>query len=413
MLRLKSLEQKKIRNRNVQRFHFLDRKILKLEVLTMKIRLTGLSVFTVLVMMVMLVSVTGCKKGGTGNASECVNLLPSDSIMVATFNVQKFAQLPLYDKMIKESETKKDATTPEKPEMFKDYQDFVNKTGIDPKKDITACALAAMGPLGAENTDMALVLLVNYNKDKIAALFKEKGSEAREESYQGVAVYVYKDGLKESAIALLNEKFLAGGTLNGVKKVVDVFKGKAKNVHESAVLKPFMSKLNSDALFSFASGIPDDMKKQLKGDPNNPMGNMFSVDLEKAEGTFGFVDVKDKTWSGVFEIISKDQQTNQKIAEFLNGLKGLAGMMGPEVMELAGKITIKATSESVRIEGSISEDLVDKVQAKMKEKMKTQPIPTTTENPEMTPTDMSTDESQSTETPETQPEENQEPPQVN
>ncbi len=97
---------------------------------------------------------------------------------------------------------------------------------------------------------------------------------------------------------------------------------------------------------------------------------MFSMNLDKAEGVYGFVDVKDKTWSGLIELISKDEKSNQQIATLMNGFKGMAAIFGPETMELVNKITIKGTSDGVRLEGSISEDLVEKVQAKIKEKQK-------------------------------------------
>ena len=85
-------------------------------------------------------------------------------------NFEALVKLELFDKMVKEGEKKK----VDKPgKIFKDYQDFVDRTGIDAKKDIHAIAIGLLGKIGSgSEPDVAVVALLEYNKDKLIKVLK-------------------------------------------------------------------------------------------------------------------------------------------------------------------------------------------------------------------------------------------------
>lgn len=303
------------------------------------------------------VLISGCKKGKAG---ETLSIIPENASLVANINFQKLAQLPIFDKSIKEAEEK----NVEKPsKYFKDYKDFVEKTGIDPKKDITAMSIAVIGPMKegmGQAPNFVAVAGLTYKKDKIINFIKSMGTEFKEEQYNGETIYKFIDEEQKEGAVVFLEGNIAMGFPNAVKNVIDTFKGKMKSVKENAMMKAPLEKMNPAAIFSFAMGIPEDAKKEHK------VGGMMSIDMTKAECVFGNIDYADKTWTGLVQLVSKNETANQSLATTLEGFKGMMGAGGAEFAELAGKIKFTATAEAVKMEVSLSEALLEKIQQKLK-----------------------------------------------
>lgn len=322
-------------------------------------------IFTMVLMTFLLIS--GCKKGAVG---ESMSLVPADAAGVFNINFKKFAQLSVFDKMMNEPDVKKTGN----PGFFKDYQDFVNKTGIDPKKDINSMTVAMLGKFSMPGKDSQVVVIVNltYNKDKILSLVKENATEVTQETYNGETIFKFKesDG-KDIGASFINASNIAAGSIDGVKKVIDLAKGKGKSIKDNAEMKPFLEKMKPNTITSFVIGIPAEARK------NQDMG-MGKIDLTKAEAVIGYIDYENKAWSGLIQLLLKDEKANQQIAQTLNGLKGMGAMAGPEIGELLGLINITSTSDSVKIEGSVPDSLVEKIKAKADEKRKAmEALPTT------------------------------------
>jgi len=326
--------------------------------------LAALSVFTL----------TGCKKSAAG---ETMALVPVDAAGVININFKKLSQLEFFDKLIKDEEQKK---TENPIELFKDYKDFVDKTGIDLKKDVRSVGIAMLGKFDPGSMDKIAVLLVSLNSknDKLAAFFKTLGDKIVSETYNGETIYKIKEGenkeavdtaSKEVGIAVIGGTSIVMGSPDNVKKVIDVAGGKSKSIKDSPAMKPFLDKMNSDMIFSFAILVSEEAKKA---------GNMgpMKFDLSKAEALTGYADYSDKTWKGLIQLICKDEKVNKKLADTLNSLKGMGVMAGPEAVELINKITITGTSDSVKIDISIPDELFEKLKKKMDEKKTVEQMPT-------------------------------------
>ncbi|MGE5340359.1 MAG: hypothetical protein ACM3SY_02650 [Candidatus Omnitrophota bacterium] len=313
-------------------------------------------------------STTGCAKAKTKDA---LSLMPEEASGVVVFNFNRFAQMPTFDKMIKNSDLKKKET--ENPGLFKDYQDFVNKTGIDPKRDINTVLIGLMGNVSVQDKDANIVMILNlkYDKNKILALVKDKANEITEESHNGITIYKYKDSDgKIMGGAFIDESYIANGNVDSIKKVIDLSKGKGKNVRESLILKPYLNQMKADAILSFVFGIPQESRKISDS-------GMFKFDLRKAEAIIGYVDYANRTWSGLIQLLCKDEQANQQMASALNMFKTMGALLGNEGVEFVSKINITATKDSVKIDGAISEDLLERIQKKLKEKQQEQNAPKT------------------------------------
>jgi hypothetical protein len=311
-----------------------------------------------------LVFIPGCggEKSTAGSGStNLLKLLPANPAAVFSVNVKKMSQLPFFDKMIQDAE-KKNIDKPGK--IFENYQDFVTKTGIDPKKDIYAIALGAYGELGSKDNEVAFVVNLKYNKDTVLGILKAKGAEFSEETYKDVTIYKAKEEMdKEMGFTFLTDQIIAGGTPALLNQVIDLHKGTGKSVMDTAKMKNHLESLKHDAIVTFVLDLPEEAKKVHDS-------GMFKMDLSKAEVIKGFFDYDNKTWKGELTLVSHNEEANQQLVSTLNGLKMMAGAAGPEVAELIKNLTLTASAHGVTLEVSISEALLEKLQAKFAEKSK-------------------------------------------
>ena len=388
------------------------------------------SIITVtLVLFSMMVLVGGCKKksGVTGVTAELFALLPANSTGVVAINFKKIAGLPSFDKMVKEMEAQKAAakleaevpapapvegvenaapegeatpaegvepattegaaaegevaegeTTPSEtpaetvpevtpePEMFESYSDFVQKTGVNPKTDIIAVAMAFTGKMSMSgDADVLIVIQVNYKKDTIMNFINSQGARYTEEVYNTISMYKFADSKgKDKAFAFINDKTLAAGKPEDLKQVIDLSKGTGKSIMTNEAMIPHFKKFKSDAMAAFVFEIPVEARKVS----DNPM---MKFDFTKAEALIGNFDYSSGTFMGEMILVSKNKAANEQIVTVLNGFKAMGAMGGPDVVERLNNVNLTANDESVVLKLSITEALAEKLQKKMGEKKAT------------------------------------------
>jgi len=321
-------------------------------------------VLAITLMFSILLVVSGCgkKDGETAGAEmDLYSMLPGNAMGVFSVNVKKMTNMDFFDKMIKEAEKEK---TDKPGKVFKNYEDFVTTTGIDPKKDINAMALGLYGKLGAGEPDMAFLVNINYDKDKLLNVIKEKGGEFTEETYNGVQVFKVKDEKgKDMSFSFLKPSLIAGGSPAIMNKVIDLQDGTGQSIMADAKMKEYIGKLKGGAIASYVLTFPEEAKKVHDS-------GMFKMDLTKAEAITGFIDYAGNAWDVELKLISFNEEANQQLVSTLNGLKMMAGAMGPEVMEVVNNIKLTASADSVKLSVSISEELLEKLKKKVGEKAK-------------------------------------------
>ncbi len=322
---------------------------------------------TITVVISSLVFFTGCDKEGSNKIVSAgqVNLynhVPDSATGLFTINFNKLASLSLFDKM---KEDMKLGDLSKKQEFFKNYEDFVSKTGIDPKEDIKSVVIAFFGELGDKDPDVSVIANLKYDGEKLLGLLKESGKEMITEDYKGVTFYTHKDEKgKEGGFAFLSDNIILAGTTLGIKKVVDLSKGEGANILNNPKMKSYLAKAGSSSILSFVFQFPEKMKG-MKGN------GMIRTDFSKAEALYGNIDFKSSNWLGEIVLISFNEEGNNNLVNTLNGLKGLGAMGGPEVAELINNININATPDSINISFKISEELLEKLKTKAEEKAKT------------------------------------------
>lgn len=329
---------------------------------------------TITVLLSTLLMIPGCggdktTAGGDGEM-DLFSLLPDNASGVFSVNFKKLAQLDFFDKVIKESEKKE-----KKPgEFFENYQDFVDKTGIDPKKDVHAMVFGLYGQLGAGEPDTVFLANLNYTQDTLLKIIKEKAPGYTEDTYEGVGVHKFKDEKgSDMALAFLSENIIAAGRPDLLMKVIDLHKGKGQSITANESMKPHFNRIKSGAIATFIIGLPEEAKKV------HDIG-MFKMDLTKAEAVVGYLDNEGNTWTGEITMISHNEEANQQLVSTLNGLKMMAAAGGPEVQELVNNMDLKASADNVKLKVTLTGELLEKLRNKLAGTM-TPPPPTQTPEP--------------------------------
>ncbi len=317
-----------------------------------------------LVLVVMLLAPACKKKAAVGvNSEALLAMVPEGALMVMAFDFQRFAALNFFDKALKE-DWKKNAKG---AKDFKDYQEFVQKTGIDLQQDVYMVVGAVFGSFDDKAAQPLFIGSLKYDRAKLLSVLKEKGTIQAEEPYGGRTLYTLKgeDSSKEMRLVFMNDACIAVGSPMAIKKAVDLAARKGKSVLQTPAMMKYVDSLDRKSMFWLAVGsIPGKVKEQTGG-------GMMPVDLSQAEAFTAVADFKNKTLSGELRLVSQNEAGNKQIADMLNGLKAL-GAMGsakePELGELLNGIQLSSAADHVKLTFSMSEALLDKLGAKAKDK---------------------------------------------
>jgi len=329
-----------------------------------------------LVMMVVLIAALGffgCGGKGKASASNLFTLVPENAAGVFHLDIKKLSTQEFYGKMIEELK-KKEATPGKQGEMIKNYQDFVNMTGIDPQKDLYALVFAGFGDLNKKDVDFVMVANLKYDQAKIVNLIKtamqKESKELVEETYQGLTLYKTKDEEgKDIVFSFIPPELIVLGRPEAAKQSLDLFKGKGKSLAANKVAAPYLEEI-AGQMGSFYVKLPDDVKKKQNA-------GMMEIDLTKAECVYGKVDYKSSAWVGEIQMICHNEAGNKQLVDAINGMKGMAAMAGPEFGELVAQINLTSSADAIKLTFSLTEELLKKVEKKMQEQKAamTQPVP--------------------------------------
>ncbi len=323
--------------------------------------------FSILFILIFLFILTGCGKKSETISKGKINLLsliPADASGVFSINFEKITKLENFNKIVNGINKKEKKSS---LKTFKNYQDFIDKTGIDPKRDLYSIALGLYGEIGKENSDIALVINLNYNRGKILDLFKKENKNYYEEKFNKIVIYKFSDKKnRERCFSFIDDKIIGFGSVARVKQIIDLFNDNGKSILTDEKKKPYLSNFNPQSVISFVFDFPEKAKKS-EAQQDSP----FKMDFSKAEILWGEANFENNIWSGKIKLISHDEEANKQIVNILNGIKGMGAMAGPEIAEILNKINLTSSTDNIELTFSIPNELLKKVQKKAEEKAKT------------------------------------------
>ena len=304
---------------------------------------------------IFLLLVTACgektttqEKGSAVSADSALKILPMDSKAVFYVDLKKVMSLESVDQALKSDKN------------YKEMEDFINKTGINPQEDIHYI-VGALTSMEKENQKGVIVANLNYNKDSMLNLIKEESEkEITESEYNCFTIYSTEEAEEMGSFCFLDESNILIGDNSGIQAVIDIVKNNGENVQKNEEMSAMLQQTNKDALVWGAFLIPSEAVSEATS--TNPMlGN-----LESVKAATMFFDYENKSYIAEIKLISTDPEKNKQVAELLNGLKAF-GAMGaaenPAIGDLMNKIEITSGDEFVKIYANLPEDLINQLKA--------------------------------------------------
>jgi len=302
------------------------------------------------VLIFFLVFFTSCAKkpvapaAGSAEVDDMLSIIPKDVQAVFSVDFQKVMAIEFVNERI----------------SIEDYQELVEETGLNPKKDIYLIAGALSGGIEKGKQEWAVIINLKYNKETLYAKIK-KEEKLVEEDYNGVMLF--SDGEKDDTWgAFLDDSNIVVGKKKAVKATIDTYQGKVENVLKNKNLASVIKKTNKDAVLWASIIFPPEAIKKLTS--QNPMLSK----LEAIDTASLYFDYKDKNFIVGIKVMSADEASIQQISEVLAGFKAMGAMVAtedPDTGELLNKIEITSAADHVKIYASIPEELIKKLSSKM------------------------------------------------
>jgi hypothetical protein len=288
-------------------------------------------------------------KAGSATAESLLKLLPKTTMGFLTIDVHRAVGTPQTAKML------------ENPQAKEKYDEFVKMAGIDPLKDIYFVVMGYQAKPDMAGQDMGAIVNLNYERENLLAIMKDKAPAFQSESYNGVTIYSNLDGTETkqtTRAAFLDDSNILFGTEAGVKGIVDVYQKKAESIMKNKDMGDVIKSVDKAAITWGALTIPPElMKKGIEAMPQLKV-------LEGVKALTMSFDVRLSKYIADIRTQGGTKEQNDTLASTLNGLKGLGAMMGgqePAVGEFLNAIEITSGQDFVRIYASVSEDVMSKL----------------------------------------------------
>lgn len=299
-------------------------------------------------------SACGTKAGapaGSAQPEDVLKYLPQDSQGVFFVDIHSAMGTAVAEKMLSDDET------------LSKYQEFVQKSGVDPKQDIFYAAVAVMSGGIGEDQEGAAIINMRYDKEKILALIKEEGKkELQTADYAGFTMYTPEEE-EDSAFSFLDDSNIVVGNPESVKACIDVMQKTKDNVLNNTELADILKRTDKDTLFWGAMMIPqEEVAKVTEQDSRlEPLKNLSALILN--------FDYKNAAILAKIKAESDDPDGNKQIADLLNGLKAMGAMMipedKPEFGDLLDSITVSFGDDFVMIDANIPDTVLESLKSEI------------------------------------------------
>jgi len=208
-----------------------------------------------------------------------MTLLPKESSIVFALNLDRLRGSKVWANV---QEYRND------PSSKKDYDEFVQKTGLDPLTQVTMVLGGVPSDVDTSH-EMAVVIKGKFDEQKLVAYAREKQKtdpnhpgEIKSESYGGKTIYSSDD---QMGFVFLDGTTFALAGKNWVKKVIDLAAGKGESVKRNDAVQALVKKTKTQAALWGVGQVPPgkaalDTGGELKSIAGNAdFGSGLAVDV--------------------------------------------------------------------------------------------------------------------------------------
>lgn len=284
-----------------------------------------------------------------------LSFLPKESTFLFSANMTKLAATEFYNKVREE------------PEALEKYNEFVQKTGIDPEKHLERI-IFSIPPDVAESRGFAVAAFGTFDREKILTAIKEE-EEVETSTYEGLEIYTFPAEEEPICMSFLAEGCIAFGCPETIKKMIELSQGKGESIEDNAEMMELLKDVNQEDMFWGVGLLPEALRQKAMANPmTKSFASLRSVILSmNAEKGFDF-----------YLMSRSDEEEDAKLlADAFKGFIAL-GKMGagekPDLLEALDNIKVDVKKNAVTISMHLSEDLMEKlgkeVQSQLEEKTK-------------------------------------------
>lgn len=293
-------------------------------------------------------------QAGKANIMDLVGLLPENTQGVLAWDVHRALTTAVAHHSLEDKE------------IAAKIQEFKEKTGIDPEKDVF---LIVGGMIARPDSEPSAVALLNlrYDKEKILSLIREKNPEIGETSYGRAKIYTFpREKRPEPGLAFYDASNIFIGEIEAVKAVIDVCEKKAKNLTNNAELNALIKAANREALFWGTLLLPAEAMAELA------KSNAMLASLQHLRALTMSFDYKNKSLLAEIKAMGADESQNKQIADLITGMKAMGAMAAtkyPEVVEVFNRLEVGSSPQSVSLKFTLPEELMIKLGDRMKQEV--------------------------------------------
>jgi hypothetical protein len=286
-------------------------------------------------------------KASAPSLPDALGNLPSNYQFVFGINVPKFVASPAYARFRQN----------QNPQIGNDLALFIEKTGVDPARDVSY--LVAAGRSGEKAKGEGVVIVVGtFNRDKITTYIRSKTTPVETE-YGGVSVLMIPERSGDAVskgIVFLNAREIALGDLESLKAVVDV---KVKG-NRSILLNPTMASLingiNPDEMFWFAGDASSIMARA-------PVTTPLGTNISSIQSIVGTLNVNDAV-TGKITAVAANEDAATKLADVVRGFVALGQLtsdQNPDLKTLLSGLAVSQNSTQISVTLNFPADLIEKL----------------------------------------------------
>lgn len=288
-------------------------------------------------------------------AQTAVEFLPKESEFVLKVNVKKIFDIPnTREKLLSETQ---------KPTNKKGFDEFVDKTGLDPFKDIDSITLFVTGPFDLEKPSGAAILKGKFKTEKFKESILKDPKTAKE-----VKLSDTKDGFysivpndpEDKFCGAFNKHLVIAGTEKEVDSVKKIYNKKGGALAPANALYGLARSFNSDAVISAAGTLNQNLKQTIAASEQlAPISYLDSFSFE-----IMFTKNLTLELSGTVDKKENLEEVQVLFNGYLAALKTVAANAGPNspqskemeaLKSIVENISVNAKDKTIRIKAVISE----------------------------------------------------------
>ena len=262
--------------------------------------------------------------------------IPSDYHFVFGVNVQRFVKSSAFAELL------------QKIPAGSELMAFIDKTGVDPTRDVSYLIGAGPGK-SLKGKEGVLIVVGKFNQDAIVSYIRSKSAPV-EVQYRGVSLFMMpnpKTGDVNGGISFLADNEIAAGNLTSLKAALDTRKDPSKSIVSDAAMSALLADISPEEMFWFAGDATDALSNMKATAP-------LAATASSIRNVVGKIDINDSaaTVAGTITLTAIDNDHAAKLTEALRGLIALGQLSGnqnPGLKALLGGLVISQDSARVSL----------------------------------------------------------------